>query len=141
MGPGAAYTRGVSFFDRFRKGKEPNPSGRGPSAKTLADLKEFLATRDGVEGYIEPPTSVYAMTLCLVAADGEHLRRAVKDLNQAQHLCDDHGVPLYDARRVGYPERMKRYAKGLPADAVRLEDLPPLDTTESEPNDTGRDDD
>jgi len=131
----------VSIFDWFRKGKEPTPSGGGPSAKTLADLKEFLSTRDGVEAYIEPPTSVYAMTLCLVAADGEHLRRAVKNLDQAQRLCDEHGVPMYDPRKVGYPDRMKRYAKGSPSDVVQLEDLPPLETTESEPNDPTRDDD
>lgn len=137
----ATYTRVVSFFDRFRRGREDEPAGRQPSAQTVADLKEFLASRQGVEAYLEPPTSVYAMTLCLVAADGEHIRRAIKSTEQAQSLCNEHGVPVYDARIVGYPKRMKHYDKGEPLDAVQLEDLPPLDTTDTEPDQPRRDED
>lgn len=102
----------------------------GASAQTLAELQRFLETREGVEGYLEPPTTVYATTLCLVAADGEFLRRPVKDERQAHGLCDKHGVPLYDARKVGYPKRMREYQKGIPQRRISLHDLPPLDVTE-----------
>ena len=89
-----------------------------------------MRTREGVEAYVEPPTSVYAMTLCLVAADGEHMRRAIKDQRQARSLCSDHGVPLYDARIVGYPRRMRDYERGVRRPGVSLDDLPPLDLTD-----------
>jgi hypothetical protein len=126
---GVATLSCVGLFDRFRRQRN-TPAGPGPSARTVEDLREFLRTRAGVEAYIEPPTPVYAMTLCLVASDGEHIRRAVKDGRQARHLCDDHGVPLYDARKVGYPKRMKEFEKGVRPRGISLEDLPPLDVTD-----------
>jgi hypothetical protein len=116
----------VGFFDRFRRRRD-TPTGPQASTKTLAELKEFMSTREGVEAYIEPPTSIYAMTLCVVAGDGEHLRRAIKDERQAKSLCTDQGVPLYDARIVGYPKRMKDYERGVRQQRIALEDLPPLE--------------
>jgi len=86
-----------------------------------------MATREGVEGFVEPPTTVYVMTLCLVAADGEYLRQPVKDDRQARRLCGEYGVPLYDARIVGYPKRMRDYERGVRQHRIALEDLPPLD--------------
>jgi hypothetical protein len=121
----------VGWFDRFRR--RAKPSGSAPSARTLNDLKEFMASRHGVEALVEPPTPVYAMTLCLVAADGEHIRRPVRDERQARSLCKDAGVPLYDARIVGYPRRMREYERGVRRPGVSLDDLPPLDVTDHEP--------
>lgn len=104
-------------------------------------MKDFIATRQGVEAYIEPPTSVYAMSLCLVAADGEYIRRSVKDGPQAKKLCGERGVPLYDARIVGYPRRMREYPQGIRQQGISLEDLPPLETTgEPDRRPDGRDD-
>lgn len=120
----------MSFFDRFRRRQGGNR--QGPSARSLSELKEFMATRDGVEGFIEPPTAVYAMTLCLVAADGEYRRQPVKDERQARALCADHAVPVYDARIVGYPKRMRDYERGVRQRRIGLEELPPLDVVEGE---------
>jgi len=117
------------MFDRFRRRRE-TPSGPGPSPKTMAEVKEFIASRDGVEGFLEPPTTVYSMTLCLVAADGEYMRRPVKNERQAKNLCNDAGIPVYDARIVGYPKRMREYERGIRSSRINLEDLPPLETTE-----------
>lgn len=119
----------MSLFDRFRR-KRSSPSGPAPSGKTLSELRDFLATREGVEGYVEPPTAVYAMTVCLVAADGEYVRRPVKDGQQAKELCAERGVPLYDARIVGYPRRMREYQRGVRQQGTSLEDLPPLEVTD-----------
>ncbi len=119
----------MSLFDRFRRKRRGTPSGPPASAKTLAELKDFIASREGVEAYAEPPTSVYAMSVCLVAADGEYIRRPVKDDRQAQELCSDSRVPLYDARIVGYPKRMREYQKGVRQQGITLDDLPPLETT------------
>ncbi len=119
----------MSWFDRFRrrKGEKATPA---PSAESLAALKDFMTSREGVEAFVEPPTSVYAMTLCLVAADGEYLRRPVKDAKQARQLCTEGGVPFYDARIVGYPQRMREYDRGIRRRRISLEDLPPLEVTE-----------
>ena len=87
-----------------------------------------MSSRAGVEAYVEPPTSVYAMTMVVVAADGEYLRRPVKDDKHARQLTRKHGVPLYDARIVGYPRRMRDYDRGLRFPGVSLNDLPPLET-------------
>ncbi len=95
-----------------------------------------MATREGVEAFVEPPTAVYAMTLCLVAADGEYRRQPVRDERQARALCAEHGVPIYDARIVGYPKRMRDYERGVRQQRVSLDDLPPLDVIEErEPRD------
>ena len=122
----------MGWFDRFRRRRddEDPPSTRGPSGEALRELKAFLAEKEGVEGYIEPPTAVYALTLLLVAGDGEYLRRPVKGDKQARKLCSDAGIPLYEARKVGYPQRMKDYERGIRRRAVSLDDLPPLETTD-----------
>ncbi|MGI9017475.1 MAG: oxidoreductase [Euzebya sp.] len=123
----------MGLFDRFRRRNRDeikSSATRGPSTQALGELKQFLDDRQGIEGFIEPPTAVYAMTLLLVASDGEYLRRPVKHEKQARKLCDDHGVPLYEARKVGYPQRMKDYERGIKRKSVSLEDLPPLDVTD-----------
>jgi hypothetical protein len=125
----------VSLFDRFGRKKREKPGGPGPSAKTLAEIKDFIATREGVEAYLEPPTAVYAMTVCLVAANGEYLRRAVKDERQARQIATEHGTPLYDARKVGYPARMKDFDRGIRQEGVSLADLPPLEVTDQRERD------
>lgn len=89
-----------------------------------------MTSRPGVEAFVEPPTSVYAMTMVVVAADGEYLRRPIKDDRQAKTLTRKHGVPLYDARIVGYPKRMRDFDRGVRSSGISLDDLPPLETIE-----------
>lgn len=122
----------MSLPDRIRawfKGEsrraKPSKSSADPSSGASKELVEFLRSRDGVEGYLEPKTAIYAMTLLLVAADGEYVRRPVRDRAQAESICNDHGAPLYDAAKVGYPKRMRDFDRGLRRQSVSLEDLPP----------------
>jgi hypothetical protein len=132
----------VSFRDRLRawfKGetkrrKAPSKSASGPSSEAIKDLEEFLHSRDGVEGYVEPRTAIYSTTLLLVAADGEYVRRPVRDRDQAESLCKKQGAPLYDAAKVGYPRRMRDFDRGIRRDTVRLEDLPPWPSGEEAPS-------
>jgi hypothetical protein len=70
-------------------------------------LVDFIRTRDGVEAYLEPRTAVTDTTVLLVASDGEWTRRRVSDPDAAAALAKKHGVPLYEAARVGYPQRMR----------------------------------
>lgn len=122
----------MSFVDRIRawfKGetKRPQsaPNRHRPSRGASKELEEFVTSRGGVEGYIEPKTAIYSTTLLLVAADGEYLRRPVQNRTEAKRLCDRHEVPLYDAAIVGYPKRMRDYDRGVRRDEVSLDDLPP----------------
>ena len=75
----------MGLFDRLRGRRAAAPSGGGrrhtldrASGKAdLAHLEHFVATRRGVEGYVEPRTSVTETTIVLVAADGEWTRRRI----------------------------------------------------------------
>lgn len=123
----------MGFLDRIRawfKGENPRRRSTSPSTAhatrlSTRELEEFVDSRDGVEAFLEPPTAIYSTTLLVVAGDGEYLRRPVRDRDQARELCEDRGIPLYDAAKVGYPRRMRDYDQGIRPDTVDLEDLPP----------------
>src|SRR3954468_4030530 len=72
-------------------------------------LVEFIRSRQGVEAYLEPRTTVTDTTVVLVAADGEWTRRRVSDPGAAETLAKKHAIPLYDAVKVGYPQRMREW--------------------------------
>ena len=70
-------------------------------------LEQFVATRTGVEGFVEPRTMVTETTLLLVAIDGEWTRRRVPSAQWAHGWANKLGVPTYDAAVVGVPQRMR----------------------------------
>ncbi len=72
-------------------------------------LNDFVATRRGVEGFVEPRTAVSDVTLLLVAHDGEWTRRRVPSVKWAHGFCNERQVPSYDAAVVGVPQRMRDY--------------------------------
>lgn len=72
-------------------------------------LVQFVRTRSGVEAFLEPRTAVTDTTVVLVAADGEWTRRRIADPDAAAAFAKKYGVPLYEAARVGYPERMRKW--------------------------------
>ncbi len=85
-------------------------SDRNASKSDLDALREFAESRKGVEGYIEPKTSVTQTTLLLVAADGESLRRRVASPQAAADFARKKlGIPVYDANLVGIPSRKRDY--------------------------------
>ena len=69
-------------------------------------LAEWVRDHVGVEGYIEPKTTVTDVTAVLVAGDGEWTRRIVGERG-ARRLAADLGIPVYDVERTGYPQRMR----------------------------------
>lgn len=75
----------------------------------MQQLREFTASRKGVEAYVEPKTSVTQTTMLLVAADGEWTRRRVASPEAAAAFAKKLEIPCYDANRVGYPKRMREY--------------------------------
>ena len=94
--------------------RRPGRSGaattvRAADAADEQHLLEFLTTRTGVEGFVEPRTAVSDVTIILIASDGEWTRRRVPSVAWAHRFANRHGVPSYDAAVVGYPERMRDY--------------------------------
>ena len=84
-------------------------SDRDATPADRAHLEEFIASRQGIEGLVEPPTTVSQTTLLLVAKDGEWTRRRVPSAKWAHDFTNKLGVPTYDAGVVGYPQRMREY--------------------------------
>jgi hypothetical protein len=122
----------VSFADRLRawfkgesKRSAPSPSTDKASRSSTRELSEFVDSRRGVEAYLEPKTALYSTTVLLIADDGEYLRRPISDPKQAASFCEKHDIPLYDARKVGYPRRMRDYERGKPQRGIGLDELPP----------------
>ena len=83
-------------------------------------LAEFVASRRGVEAYVEPPTNVTATTVILIAHDGEWTRRAAGSREaafeltrvqnvQLKELARSLEVPVYDVNKTGYPNRMREW--------------------------------
>ncbi len=104
----------MGLLDRFRgRGRRTGSSGAGGGrAAANADqkhLQDFISTRRGVEGFVEPQTVVTDVTLLLVAHDGEWTRRRVPSVKWAHDFANRNGVPSYDAGLVGIPDRMREY--------------------------------
>jgi hypothetical protein len=111
----------MGLFDRWRRGRGAGGGGpaggdrrgtldRGSQKADLAHLEQFVATRRGVEGYVEPRTSVTETTIVLVAADGEWTRRRIAGPEVARRLSRDLSIPVYDAQVTGYPQRMRDWS-------------------------------
>lgn len=103
----------MSFLDRFRRARPQAARRPGSGGVDIAHLAEFVATRRGVEGFVEPRTAVADVTLLLVASDGEWTRRRVPSVRWAHEFCNDNRVPSYDAAVVGVPQRMRDYNRRL----------------------------
>ena len=111
----------MGLFDRLRGGRRGGRGGpvggdrrstldRGSQRADLAHLEQFVATRRGVEGYVEPRTAVTETTIVLVAADGEWTRRRIDGPDVARRLSRELAIPVYDAQVTGYPQRMREWS-------------------------------
>jgi hypothetical protein len=94
----------------FRRRKDPGrTSGRSADRADLEHLAEFVRSRRGVEGYIEPRTTVTETTLLLIAHDGEWTRRRIDSPETARKFAHQLSMPIYDIKLMGYPQRMRDY--------------------------------
>lgn len=98
----------MAFFDRFRRSRGGGQSRSEVSAEGTY-LSEWAAAREGVEGFVEPRTTVTPVTLLLVSKDGEWTRREVPSVQWAHTFANKRGIPSYDAAVVGIPPRMREY--------------------------------
>ena len=110
----------MGLFDRLR-GRGRGGGGRsgdgrratldrGSHRGDLSHLEQFVASRRGVEGYVEPRTAVTETTIVLVAADGEWTRRRIDGPEVARRLSRELAIPVYDAQVTGYPQRMRDWS-------------------------------
>ena len=94
----------------FRRRREPTRGGSRPADRAdLEHLAEFVRSRRGVEGFIEPKTTVTETTVLLVAHDGEWTRRRIDSPESARRFAHQLAMPIYDIRLMGYPQRMRDY--------------------------------
>ena len=119
----------MGLFDRFRRRpKVRRPAGdaarTGSTTVRASDkadeqhLLDFVRSRRGVEGFVEPRTAVSDVTLLLVAHDGEWTRRRVPSVQWAHQFANKHQVPSYDAAVVGVPQRMRDYNRRKKAEGI-----------------------
>ncbi|MDX6232459.1 MAG: hypothetical protein QOH68_1443 [Nocardioidaceae bacterium] len=103
----------MGLLDRFRRrGRGTGSTGaivRGSDNTDQEHLLQWIRARRGVEGFVEPRTTVTDVTLLLVAHDGEWTRRRVPSVEWAHKFANRNGVPSYDAGLVGVPDRMREY--------------------------------
>ncbi|WP_040806692.1 hypothetical protein [Nocardia concava] len=94
----------MGFLDLFGRGGTARKGDADP--ETMAHLIAWTRNHYGVEAFVEPRTTVTDVTVVLVAHDGEWTRRVVGERG-AHRLSSTLNIPVYDARRVGYPQRMR----------------------------------
>ncbi len=106
----------MSWFSRRSRTADPAPTrlDREATAEDFAELVAFLETRRGVELYLEPETTATDTTVVAIAHDGEWIRRRTGNPRTAGKFAHRHGVPLYEAAKVGYPERMRVWNRQHP---------------------------
>ena len=95
----------------FRRRRQPggSPGDRAVDRAALEHLEQFVRSRRGVEGFIEPETTVTGTTLLLIAHDGEWTRRRVDSPDGARRFAHKMSMPIYDVRLMGYPQRMRDF--------------------------------
>ncbi|AYY13696.1 oxidoreductase [Actinobacteria bacterium YIM 96077] len=98
----------MRLFRRRRK-QGDGSLDRAADDEDTKHLKEFANSRQGVEAFVEPPTTMTSTTVVLVAHDGEWTRRRVRDAAAAHELAHKLRIPAYDAQVVGYPQRMREW--------------------------------
>lgn len=71
-------------------------------------MLRFLDTHEGVEAYVEPRTMMHPLSVVLIDVDGASRRFELREDAYLRELARTRGLRVYDATRVGYPERMRR---------------------------------
>lgn len=85
-------------------------SDRSSNRADLDALRQFAESRQGVEAWIEPQTSVTHTTLLLVAHDGESIRRRVASAAAGHDFARKKlKSPVYDSNLVPIASRKRDY--------------------------------
>jgi hypothetical protein len=106
-GVGQEEARSLGLFGRWRRRR--SGGGRAAKSEDVEYLRSWAQRRRGVEGYLEPRTTMTETTLVLIAHDGEWTRRRVNGLSAAQRFARRNNIPFYEVTKTGYPQRMRDY--------------------------------
>lgn len=71
----------------------------------------FIESHRGVEAFMEPRTAMSPLSVVLVAEDGEWKRFELTTDAFVRELSRTRGLTVFDAARVGYPQRMREYER------------------------------
>ncbi|HEX5406160.1 MAG TPA: oxidoreductase [Pseudonocardiaceae bacterium] len=107
----------MGLFDGLRRRRRAS-GVRRQDPKSSAYLASWTAEHRGVEGFVEPRTTVTETTVVLVAHDGEWTRRRITE-SGARDLGKRLSIPMYDVKKVGYPQRMRDYTARLAREQQR----------------------
>lgn len=99
----------VGWFKKMRAASKLERETHDVDVALLAHLNDFVATRKGVEAWVELPTGFNQASILLIAHDGEWTRRAMPSVGYAHQFAIEHAIPSYDAGVVPYPKRMRDY--------------------------------
>lgn len=99
----------VGILDGLRRRRNSDGTSGTEGASAAQHLESFVATRRGVEAYVEHATTLTGPSLLLIAHDGEWTRRSVPSPAWARRFAQSHQLPCYDAGVVAYPQRMRDY--------------------------------
>lgn len=100
-------------FNFFRRNssrssiKPPRAPGDTIREHDLAELKSWADSRVLVEGFVEPETIVNEMSIVLVDASGEFIRRRIGGPKGIDVVAKTLSIPVYDVEETGYPQRMR----------------------------------
>lgn len=99
----------MGIRNRFRGGRFDGGRllHRNPHAADYDHLVGWARAHRGVEAYVEPLTTLNELTVVLVDADGRWTRRAPGGSRAARRLGEQLAIPVYDVRKVRYPQRMR----------------------------------
>ena len=74
----------------------------------LSDLRSWATGKEGVEGFVEPETFVNEMSIVLVDAAGNHIRRQIGGPKGIDVVARELNIPIFDVEETGYPARMRQ---------------------------------
>ena len=103
-----------NVFNLFGKGKKsttfkpPRAPGETIRPDDAQYLREWVAGRAFVEGFVEPETMVNEMSVVLVDEQGNYTRRRIGGPKGIDQVANMLGIMLYDVEETGYPDRMRR---------------------------------
>lgn len=111
----------MGWFSRRSRAATGTPTklDREATGEDLAALEAFVTSRQGVEFYLEPETTATDTTVVAIAHDGEWIRRRTGSPRAAVKIAQKHAVPLYEAMKTGYPERMRAWNRAHPERRLR----------------------
>jgi hypothetical protein len=99
-------------WDRRRDQLYRQVKGIGGPEENRDQILAFLDSHRGVEAYVEPRTVMHPLSVLFVDGDGVAKRFELREDALLRELAKNRGLPVFDATRVGYPERMRRHRSG-----------------------------